>query len=129
VNALTAVVADGGTGENATVDGFVVAGKTGTARKPRAQRNKGYYHGRYVVSFMGFLPAENPRLAGIIVVDDPQNAARYGGTVAAPIFSEIASAAMPSMGIRPTALPRRMIKNVRRKVKIPEQRHELILKN
>ena len=129
VNALTAVVADGGTGENATVDGFVVAGKTGTARKPRAQRNKGYYHGRYVVSFMGFLPAENPRLAGIIVVDDPQNAARYGGTVAAPIFSEIASAAMPSMGIRPTALPSRMIKNVRRKVKIPEQRHELILKN
>ena len=121
-NALTAVVADGGTGEKAMVDGFVVAGKTGTSRKLRNPRNKGYYHGRYVVSFMGFLPAENPRLAGIIVVDDPKNAARYGGTVAAPIFSEIASAAMPFMGIEPTVLPRRVIKSVRRKVKIPAQR-------
>ena len=63
---------------------------------------------------MGFLPAENPRLAGIIVVDDPQNATRYGGTVAAPIFSEIASAAMSGMGIKPTALPPRVIKSVRR---------------
>ena len=70
---------------------------------------------------MGFLPAENPRLAGIIVVDDPKNAVRYGGTVAAPIFSEIASAAMPCLGIKPTVVPRRVIKNVRRKVKIPAQ--------
>ncbi len=123
VNALTAVVADGGTGQNAMVDGFVVAGKTGTAKKLRTPRNKGYYHGRYVVSFMGFLPAENPRLVGIIVVDDPKNASRYGGTVAAPIFSEIATAAMPCMGVKPTALPRRMIKNVRRKVKIPVERY------
>ncbi|MCP4848422.1 MAG: penicillin-binding protein 2 [Verrucomicrobiaceae bacterium] len=123
VNALTAVVADGGTGQNAMVDGFVVAGKTGTAKKLRTPRNKGYYHGRYVVSFMGFLPAENPRLVGIIVVDDPKNASRYGGTVAAPIFSEIATAAMPCMGVKPAALPRRMIKNVRRKVKIPVERY------
>jgi stage V sporulation protein D (sporulation-specific penicillin-binding protein) len=51
---------------------------------------------------MGFLPAENPRLAGIIVVDDPQNEGfRYGGHVAAPIFSKIAAAAMPYMGIEP----------------------------
>ncbi len=123
VTALTAVVADGGTGENATVDGFVVAGKTGTARKLRHPRNKGYYHGRYVVSFMGFLPAGNPRLAGIIVVDDPQNAARYGGTVAAPIFSEIASAAMPCMGIKPTALPPRVLKSVRRSAGIQGGRY------
>jgi len=120
-NALTAVVAEGGTGEKAMVDGFVVAGKTGTSRKLRNPRNQGYHPGRYVVSFMGFLPAENPRLAGIIVVDDPKNAARYGGTVAAPIFSEIASAAMPCLGIKPTVVPRRVIKNVRRKVKIPAQ--------
>ena len=118
-NALTAVVAEGGTGKNAMVEGFVVAGKTGTARKPRHQRNKGYFHGRYVVSFMGFLPAENPRLAGIIVVDDPKSPSKYGGTVAAPIFAEIASAAMPCMGIKSTELPRRVIKNVRRKIKVP----------
>ena len=118
-NALTAVVAEGGTGKNAMVEGFVVAGKTGTAKKPRHQRNKGYFHGRYVVSFMGFLPAENPQLAGIIVVDDPQSPSKYGGTVAAPIFAEIASAAMSCMGIKSTELPRRMIKNVRRKIKVP----------
>ena len=120
-DALMAVVSKGGTGTRAQVDGFHVAGKTGTAYKPKSLRNQGYHTGRYVVSFMGFLPAENPRLAGIIVVDDPKNAARYGGTVAAPIFSEIASAAMPSMGIRPTVLPRRAIKNVRRKVKAPSK--------
>ena len=120
-NALTSVVAEEGTGKNAMVEGFVVAGKTGTAKKPRQQRNKGYHDGRYVVSFMGFLPAEHPRLAGIIVVDDPKSASRYGGTVAAPIFSEIASAAMPCMGIKSTVIPRRVIKNVRRKVKIPAE--------
>ena len=97
-----AVVSKGGTGTRAQVDGFHVAGKTGTAYKPKSLRNQGYHTGRYVVSFMGFLPAENPRLAGIIVVDDPQNdGPRYGGTVAAPIFSKIAAAAMPYMGIDP----------------------------
>ena len=97
-----AVVSKGGTGTRAQVDGFHVAGKTGTAYKPKSLRNQGYHTGRYVVSFMGFLPAENPRLAGIIVVDDPQNdGSRYGGTVAAPIFSKIAAAAMPYMGIDP----------------------------
>ena len=97
-----AVVSKGGTGTKAQVDGFQVAGKTGTAKKPKNPRNQGYHDGRYVVSFMGFLPAENPRLAGIIVVDDPQNKGfRYGGTVAAPIFSKIAAAAMPYLGIDP----------------------------
>ncbi len=101
-DALMAVVSKGGTGTKAQVDGFQVAGKTGTAKKPKNPRNQGYHDGRYVVSFMGFLPAENPRLAGIIVVDDPQNKGfRYGGTVAAPIFSKIAAAAMPYLGIDP----------------------------
>ena len=101
-DALMAVVSKGGTGTKAQVDGFHVAGKTGTAKKLKNPRNQGYHKGRYVVSFMGFLPAENPRLAGIIVVDDPKNkGSRYGGTVAAPIFSKIAAAAMPYMGIDP----------------------------
>ena len=101
-NALMAVVSKGGTGTKAQVDGFQVAGKTGTAKKPKDPRNQGYHDRRYVVSFMGFLPAENPRLAGIIIVDDPQNeGSRYGGTVAAPIFSKIAAAAMPYLGIDP----------------------------
>lgn len=114
--ALMAVVAEGGTGGGAAIEGFAVAGKTGTAQKPKEDRSQGYYKGRYVVSFMGFLPAENPALAGIIVVDDPQNEAgrRYGGTVAAPLFAEIAAAAMPYMGIKPTVVPRRAARAVRK---------------
>jgi len=112
--ALMAVIAEGGTGGGAAVEGFTVAGKTGTALKPKTDRSKGYHKGRYVVSFMGFLPAENPVLAGIIVVDDPQNekSRRYGGTVAAPLFAEIAAAAMPHMGVSPTVVPRRAIRKV-----------------
>ena len=65
-------------------------------------------YGRYVVSFMGFLPAENPRLAAIVVVDDPRGeGARYGGTVAAPVFREIAAEAMKAMGVEPSVIPRR----------------------
>ena len=57
--------------------------------------------GRYVVSFIGFLPAENPQLIGIVVVDDPRvtHVKRYGGTIAAPIFRRIASRAMEHMNV------------------------------
>ena len=102
-----------GTGKLGRVEGYPTAGKTGTARKPNKEdRSKGYMAGHYVVSFMGFLPAENPRLAGIIVVDDPtgKGVSRYGGTVAAPVFREIAAAAMNYMGVEPSVVPRRALK-------------------
>ena len=94
----------------AAVEGFLVAGKTGTAWRPKEDRSKGYDTNRYVVSFGGFLPAENPRLAGIIVVDDPQRkngGSIYGGAVAAPIFAAIAEEAMPLLGVAPTVVKRR----------------------
>ena len=80
------VMGEGGTGKLGNVEGYSVAGKTGTARKLNKDRSKGYWKGHYVVSFMGFLPAENPRLAAIVIVDDPvgQDVSLYGGTVAAP---------------------------------------------
>jgi len=81
---MLARVVEGGTGVNAAVPGYSVAGKTGTARKPP------YEHPpyRYVASFVGFAPAENPRLATIVVIDEPARQF-FGGTVAAPVFSRI----------------------------------------
>ena len=106
------VTGEEGTGQKGAVEGYPTAGKTGTARKPNKDRSKGYMEGHYVVSFMGFLPAENPRIAGIIVVDDPkgEGVSRYGGTVAAPVFKEIAEQAMKHMGVEPSVVPRRALR-------------------
>ena len=109
------VMGEDGTGKLGNVEGYSVAGKTGTARKLKKDRSKGYWKGHYVVSFMGFLPAENPRLAAIVIVDDPvgEGVSLYGGTVAAPIFSEIAREAMKYMGVEPSIVPRRAVRKKR----------------
>ncbi len=90
-----------GTGSKAAVLGYSMAGKTGTARKH--VENVGYVNGRYVASFMGFLPADNPQLLGLIVIDDPKvnKGAVYGGSVAAPIFQAIAEDAVKVLQIEP----------------------------
>ncbi|MFH1009155.1 MAG: penicillin-binding transpeptidase domain-containing protein [Candidatus Latescibacterota bacterium] len=76
-----------GTGENAQLEGVQVAGKTGTAQKP-IEGGKGYAPGQYVSSFVGFLPAEDPRLLCLVSVDAPQGG-YYGSQVAAPVFKRI----------------------------------------
>lgn len=76
-----------GTGQMAAIPGYRVAGKTGTAKKPKIG-GKGYTSGKYVASFAGFLPAREPRVAIIVVVDEPQGPV-YGGSVAGPVFKEI----------------------------------------
>lgn len=86
-------VSPGFTGANAAVPGYTVAGKTGTAQKAN-EKTKGYAEGKYVVSFMGFLPADRPRLAMIVVLDEPVGEKVFGGTIAAPIFQAIAKQAM-----------------------------------
>ena len=73
-----------GTGVKAQIPGYPVAGKTGTARKP--PYDKPPY--RYVASFAGFAPADAPRLAAVVVLDEPRSNV-YGGQVAAPVFSRI----------------------------------------
>lgn len=83
---LTGVVS-GGTGVAARLDGYTVAGKTGTAGKPR-DGAPGYEPGAYVASFVGFVPAEAPRLSAIVVLDEPTP--YYGGLVAAPVFATLA---------------------------------------
>ena len=81
---LTGVV-DHGTGVKAQVDHITVAGKTATAQKADSH---GYLEGKYMASFVGFLPAENPKLVGIVVIDEPQEV-HWGGEVAAPTFGRI----------------------------------------
>lgn len=90
-----------GTGTRAAMPGYTLAGKTGTAKKN--VEGRGYVNGRYVCSFAGFLPAEDPELVGLVIVDDPraEGMKLYGGTVAAPIFKEMATKAVRILGIPP----------------------------
>ncbi len=98
---MVEAMSDIGTGTKGKVPGHSMGGKTGTARK--YIENVGYATGRYTASFMGFLPAENPRLIGMIVVEDPrlEGQSVYGGSVAAPVFKAIAAEAVKILGIEP----------------------------
>ncbi|MDO8587975.1 MAG: penicillin-binding transpeptidase domain-containing protein [Armatimonadota bacterium] len=89
--ALVACVADG-TGKSAQVEGYSIGGKTGSAQKVRKD-GRGYEPGKYVASFIGFLPASNPRLVILVMVDEPKGT-HWGATVAAPAFKDIATKAM-----------------------------------
>lgn len=86
-----------GTGTNAAIDGYTVAGKTGTARKPLVGQ-RGYKVGAYVSSFAGFVPAERPALTAMVMLDEPTPI--YGGLVAAPVFAE-----MMRYGLRQLRIP------------------------
>ncbi len=97
---LKAVV-DYGTGKKASIAGFTVAGKTGTARKAI---NGKYSTKHYFSSFMGFVPVEKPRLSIIVVINDPQNNKYYGGEVAAPVFKTVAEESLRHLGIFPSFL-------------------------
>lgn len=96
---LTDVVNEG-TGSAAAVAGYQVAGKTGTAQKARTDGRAGYEPGKYVASFSGFIPAENPEILVVVTIDEPSNSI-YGGTVAAPTFSRIAQFCVEHLKIPP----------------------------
>jgi len=95
---LEGVLAPGGTASEVSVPGYTLAGKTGTAQ---VAENGGYSDTKFVASFMGFAPAANPRLLVAVIVDEPQGAIYSGGSVAAPAFGEIATFALPYLGIAP----------------------------
>lgn len=90
-------VVTNGTGSRAAVSGFRVAGKTGTAQKIDPQTGA-YSSTLFVGSFTGFVPAEDPRLAIVVIVDEP-HAEAWGGVVAAPVFRKIAEQALPYLGV------------------------------
>ena len=95
---MTSVTEAGGTGIQGALDGFLVAGKTGTAQK--AVPGKGYVEDKWIASFVGFVPADNPRLAISVTVDEPL-INHYGGTVAAPTLRRIADQSLKYLGISP----------------------------
>src|SRR5215212_4772338 len=100
--ALRGVVSDRGTAAAAAVPGFTICGKTGTAQK--VDPKGGYEHGKYVVSFPGYMPAEHPRFVALVTLDDAKTKTpelNYGGTVAAPIFANIAKEAARYLGLEP----------------------------
>lgn len=101
--ALYKVTQLGGTATKAAVSGYKVCGKTGTAIKHDPKRG-GYIDGGYVVSFAGFMPADNPAFVCYVVIDEPMTTEypRYGGTIAAPIFSQIAQRLARQMNLQPT---------------------------
>ncbi len=94
---LEGVLAPGGTASEVSVPGYTLAGKTGTAE---VAENGTYSTTKYVASFIGFAPARDPKLLVAVIVDQPQGDI-YGGSVAAPAFGQIASFALPYLGIAP----------------------------
>ncbi len=93
------VTANGGTAPTARIPGYRVAGKTGTAHKLEGGR----YVNKYVASFIGFAPASDPRLVVAVMVDEPSAGGYFGGEIAAPVFAQIMSGSLRTLGVRPDA--------------------------
>ena len=122
-DALRGVVSDRGTAAAAAVPGFIIAGKTGTAQKvdPRG----GYEQGKYVVSFVGYLPAERPEFVGLVVLDDAHTSKpelNYGGLIAGPIFSRVAEKAAQYLDLEPHEEIRKAIPVERVEKPMPAER-------
>ena len=96
---MVGVTTDGGTGMNAAVEGYQVAGKTGTAQKVDPI-TRGYSVDKRTASFIGFVPADNPKLTIIVIIDEPKTSP-YGGVVAAPAFKSIAAQSLCYLNVPP----------------------------
>jgi cell division protein FtsI (penicillin-binding protein 3) len=97
-------VRPGGTGTKAAVTGYRIAGKTGTAWKFAAG---GYSEDKYISIFAGLAPASDPRLAAVVVIDEPTGELYYGSDVAAPVFADVMAESLRLMAIPPDAMPAR----------------------
>ncbi len=94
---MESVTEEGGTGTRARIDGYLVSGKTGTAQKVQ----NGVYGNDRISSFVGFLPSDRPEIAIAVSIDSPSIGSKYGGMVAAPVFSEIGAFSMRYLGVTP----------------------------
>ena len=100
---LEGVTVEGGTGYRAAIEGYRVAGKTGTAET--AADGGGYSSSRFVPSFVGYAPASRPAVVGLVVIDSPRAGSIGGGAVAAPVFARIVGRALLYLGVPPDAPP------------------------
>jgi len=96
---LEGVVKDRGTGRQAAINGFRVAGKTGTAQKVDPE-TRTYSKDKFVAAFIGFVPANRPRLVILVIIDEPEGVA-YGGAVAGPVFREVGLWALNHLRVNP----------------------------
>lgn len=115
---LTAVTESGGTAVEAGVDGYLVAGKTGTAQKADYAHG-GYAKDTWLASFIGFAPADRPAVVISVVIDEPV-IAHYGGTVAGPVFRRIAEATLRHLGIAPEGRQAVLAKKKEQEIAAPE---------
>lgn len=100
---LETVTGPGSTGTTARIANYSVAGKTGTAHKASAG---GYAKSNYTAAFAGIVPASNPRLVGVVVVDNPQKGSYYGGTVSGPVFAKVMEGALRLLDVPPDNIGR-----------------------
>ena len=103
---LETVTADGGTATRAQVPGYRVAGKTGTVHKVSAM---GYEDHRYLALFAGVAPVNDPKIALVVVIDDPKGDQYYGGQVAAPVFSRVMSGLLRVKNVAPDRAPEQWV--------------------
>jgi stage V sporulation protein D (sporulation-specific penicillin-binding protein) len=108
-------VVTNGTGGRGKIEGYRVAGKTGTAEK--------YVPGKYVVSYMGFAPADDPKLAILVIIDEPSGGLIYGGTIAGPVFQKVMADSLNYLGIKPEIAPAEDNDN---NIKVPDLRNLFI---
>ncbi len=101
---LEEAVRPGGTGSKAAIDGYRVAGKTGTAWK---FATGGYSQDKYISIFAGLAPASDPQLAAVVVIDEPSGELYYGSDVAAPVFADVMSESLRLLAVSPDAMPAR----------------------
>lgn len=99
---LEGVTTKGGTGTKGAVAGYRVGGKTGTVKK---NGRGGYIKGAYQSAFIGMIPAENPSLVALVMIDEPSNGSYYGGAVSAPVFGRVMAGAARLLQIKPDGLP------------------------
>lgn len=97
VRMMETVVNEGGTGQRASVEGYRIAGKTGTARSAVS----GGYGDEYSVFFAGIAPVSNPKIAMVVFVDEPASENYYGGQVAAPVFAKVANDTLRLLNVKP----------------------------
>ena len=95
---MKTVIATGGTGVRAALKAYSVSGKTGTAQK--IDKTGTYAKGKYMASFIGFAPSENPKVTILVIIDEPQEK-YYGSIVAAPVFKKIANETLNYLNISP----------------------------
>ena len=122
VRMLESVVQEHGTGRRARVNGYRVAGKTGTAKKAVA----GGYGNEYIASFAGMAPASDPELVLVVLINEPKGDRYYGGEVAAPVFAEVMSGALQLLNIRPDAVAEGSIKVAQGRKTMQISLHELL---